>query len=1683
MTTITRSLLLATSLFFSTIIIGQTRYYVNAAASGAGDGSSWSDAYPNLQDALLHSVYGDTIWVAQGKYYPTTSTNRFFYFDLKNGVKLFGGFVGNETQLNQRDWNLYPSVLSGDIGVPGDSTDNSYTVASYGFADSTTIFDGFVVTGGNANSQSQFEPDNGRTKSGGGLYINNSNPMLESRPLIINCTFMSNYAINAGGGIYCRSSSIGSSSAIITNCIFQQNYAYSGAGMYLAGSGNYGDTKIEQCIFKRNYSDFYGAGIHFENNYGSKNLQITNDSFNQNFCWGGGSGVAIENTNEIATTTILDCNFNCNKSLGEGSSIVLVNYANAKPLKVENCNIVADTCFSGVISIYDGELNISNTKFVGNIGKEAGITLSGSAYKILNCLFINSTLNHNNSHALIYSYSSNNINNCDYIANCTFANNNLDGKSLIHRQTANYPPLRIHNTIIANNINQASTLLNTNNAELYISHSLVDVLDCSGIMTGPITCGPGMLYNLDPQFVDPDNGDFHLLPTSPAINAGNNAIVDSLGILTDIEGNPRIQGGTVDMGAYESSSGSNNPGVKYVNTNVQGGNDDGTSWANAYLDLQDALAASQYGDEIWVAQGTYYPTAGTDRNISFELKDGVKLYGGFVGNETQLSQRNWITNETILSGDIGMLGDSSDNSYTILFIGVSDTTTIVDGLIFKNGNADSPTSGGVLNKSNGAAIYISSDIYYAYPKILNCKFENNHAIKSGGAVYIINASQSSSAAPHFQNCLFKFNSADGEGGAIYKYGHSLVEIKDDIQNCTFENNSALLGGAISYTSYLPKDDTFEIVGCNFISNHAIQRGGGISLLAIYSQINEEKIEIRDCNFTNNQGISGGAIGMASNPSSLSITNSNFVGNLDTNSPNSFGAALAIFYGDQFLQDTNTFDLDISHCFFDNNSSNNSVIFLSNGNSLNNITKLTFKNNLVKNNSAGFVFNPFTSSNITNCIFEKNGSQENNFILTSYCHRNTISNSIFSNNNGILYKLGNPTATDTITNCTFHNNIGDTTATQLFGTALISNCIFDQEIEGNAFPFQAANVILENSLILSPDCSNLPAYVTCGADNIFGLAPVFADTAGGDFHLLPTSPGINAGNNDLVNTLGITSDYDGSPRIQFCNVDMGAFEAADYEVLSVSIASSTACSGQSNGSVQFTLLNGCEPYSYLWTNGTSTGTGATNLIPGDYTFTITDALGKSVEAQVEVPTYPSIVATLDATPYHCATGVNGTANLTINSGAAPFQLEWYDGSTDTILTNLSPGVYTVTITDANGCTFTDSVTVGLMGSLSLGINISPITCSGGSDGLATVQPIGGTMPYTWLWQNGETTPMLDSLGGGTYSATVTDAIGCTGDIEFTITPPTPVNVDIMVMQPLCFGKKGIAIVSGSGGTGNLHFLWDNGATTASTMLDEGTHTVTVTDESGCTAVGTVTIQAPPQLQVSLSVEPDILCFGASNGTIIVTPSGGSGQYGWNGPIENLSAGTYTVTVTDSNGCTAISETTIAEHPEITVTDTVTDASSPTASDGSVVLNSVTGGTGIGYQFEWSPTGTGNVISTEQNLTGVPTGDYSLTVTDSQGCSAVFPFSVDFNSAAVEARSNPFGAAIVPNPSGRAGASLFLSIHTGPLKVSVFDTQGRLVVAGQTIESSYALPKGLAAGSYRVVLENGKGRMVLTWVVGE
>ena len=249
-----------------------------------------------------------------------------------------------------------------------------------------------------------------------------------------------------------------------------------------------------------------------------------------------------------------------------------------------------------------------------------------------------------------------------------------------------------------------------------------------------------------------------------------------------------------------------------------GSNGSGSSWSDAAGDLQAVLSGAKSGAQIWVAAGTYKPTDSNDRMASFKVPSGVKVFGGFSGNEADVNSRDYEMNRTILSGEIGDPGVGTDNSYTIVYFKNSNAKTVLDGFVIENGYSDGTGDRGDLTRA-GAGVFNDGSNGVSIPVIQNCIFAGNYG-RDGAAIYNYGERGESSAS--IINCEFAYNKADLEGGAINNDGTNGI-CNALIRGCSFISNEASYGAAI-HNQGLKGEVNPLIQECSFSGNTAYIKG-------------------------------------------------------------------------------------------------------------------------------------------------------------------------------------------------------------------------------------------------------------------------------------------------------------------------------------------------------------------------------------------------------------------------------------------------------------------------------------------------------------------------------------------------------------------------------------------------------------------------------------------------------------------------------------------------------------------------------------------------------------------------------------------------------------------------------------------------------------------------------------------
>lgn len=371
--------------------------------------------------------------------------------------------------------------------------------------------------------------------------------------------------------------------------------------------------------------------------------------------------------------------------------------------------------------------------------------------------------------------------------------------------------------------------------------------------------------------------------------------------------------------------------------------------------------------------------------------------------------------------------------------------------------------------------------------------------------------------------------------------------------------------------------------------------------------------------------------------------------------------------------------------------------------------------------------------------------------------------------------------------------------------------------------------------------------------------------------------------------------------------------------------------------------------------------------------------------------------------------------------------------------------------------------------------TPPACALDTNGTATVTVTSGQSPYTYLWGNGATTPSLSGLGAGTYVCTVTAGNGCTLTDSVTIAAPSPLVDTLAWTDPSCATTTDGSIdLTVAGGTPGYSYLWSTGDSTADlTGLGGGTYYVDFVDTNGCAGSDTVTLVQPTAISL-VGGPANILCFGQVNGAISTTTSGGTPGYSYlwstgdsTADILGLAAGTYSVTVTDANGCMVADSFTITEPAAL---QSVTSVVTPDNGGGNGAIDLiVTGGTGP-FTYAWS---TG---ATTEDLSGLVTGTYTVTITDANFCTLVSTFVVDLvigvgnvDALAVQAWPIPFGDHL----------KLQLPTVVEAVQVVLYDLRG-VVMLQQTMAGGTVLEldtRSIAAGCYLLHVRSGDAQRTL------
>ena len=541
------------------------------------------------------------------------------------------------------------------------------------------------------------------------------------------------------------------------------------------------------------------------------------------------------------------------------------------------------------------------------------------------------------------------------------------------------------------------------------------------------------------------------------------------------------------------------------------------------------------------------------------------------------------------------------------------------------------------------------------------------------------------------------------------------------------------------------------------------------------------------------------------------------------------------------------------------------------------------------------------------------------------------------------------------------------------------------------------LVYNNNIIVSEDPSiiiteTINHDATCG--NSDGTSTVSATGGSGSgytyiWNITPSQSGetlSNVSSGSYIVT--VTDSHSCSDSLQININDASAPIITEITTSHINVL----CHGDSTGIAEISATGGTAPLNYYWSSSSNTATTETNLAAGQYTAFVVDANNCVSSMPINITEPDELHVIIYSSTDASCNGYNDGQAIASSSGGpvgTDYSYQWNaGGSTDSVANiNLQAGTYTVTVTDDNNCTTQKSITIAEPTAISIDTTdfTNPL-CFGDDDGTASIVFVSGgtsgTGNYSYLWNNGQTGQTAVNLQAGEYIVTVTDDHNCFDTITITLTQPTLLESSLSITSILCYGDNtGSATITGNGGTLPYTYSWSHNNLTNNIADDLliGDYWVTITDDHNCFNVDSFTITGPTMALDVASNFTNPTCYNDSTGEISLSVQGGTPDYSYywsNGEtsqnLNEISAGTYSVTVSDNNSCTEALSITLVNPDFISIVDSIYYEDFL----GNILLN-VSGGT-PDYTYLWSNGQTGNLIE------DLSSGYYSVTITDANGC---------------------------------------------------------------------------------------------------
>lgn len=875
---------------------------------------------------------------------------------------------------------------------------------------------------------------------------------------------------------------------------------------------------------------------------------------------------------------------------------------------------------------------------------------------------------------------------------------------------------------------------------------------------------------------------------------------------------------TLFFGLYSFCAAAQYCGPLHVHPGATGAGT-GESWQDAFVHLQDALDAAQPGAQIWVAAGVYLPQKDTtgnaapanDRSKTFFINKDIQLYGGFAGAEQELSQRDPAAHPTILSGDLGTTGVATDNAYHVLWLALVSPLCIIDGFTITRGNANASD----VNGTGGGILLRHQPLQYAAPVIRNCIIEHNHAT-TGGGFYTATDSWAGPSVS-IEHCKFRNNTA-GSGGGIYFQQSMVAEVGLQLTNVEFSDQSIgqYGGGLYANGHFTARDCRFEnnssnrgaganleggtaiLENCAFIGNTSLRNGGGLRMERTTATVvnclflgNEANI-LNESSTTSNAG--GGMFYRGSNTSFAKLANCVFSGNKGQN-----GAGFA-----QTTTVLNTSSAELDNCTFAGNNGASAVARLQ-GN-------LTIENSIIFGNEG----TALTGGTARSCIIEGgyagtgNVSVDPLFVaLPSFLLAPTAAGNLKLQSGSPAIDQGNNTLAPTgfiadadgnhrMINCTIDRGAFE------FGTSGASDRICYADADGDglgnaAMPRLACNTCPGGFVSNNSDCDDSNSAITlmlpppaaiqlttefCRGEPSITLRSIQSATPGRLVWVLVQAPPGSRfeGQEPLEFHAGaVNAEFStGTDNLLMCSTP-------SYQNTSVNgvwmfetyYETAAGCRSAVQQGFSITVRQTSTTHLSATACNSYTFNGQTYTQSGIYTQMLTNAGGCDSLFILHLEIVSPPASQFDVQHPSCADSGNGQATVAAAQGAPPFNYLWSDGQTTPVAIGLTTGLYTVTLTDANGCISIDTVILTPQYQLLSSFTVmgTPV-CHGDSTAAVTVSPMGGAAPFEYQWLHGPQTASLSGLPAGIYHVTITDANGCTATGATIFTDPPLLDISIV-----------------------------------------------------------------------------------------------------------------------------------------------------------------------------------------------------------------------------------------------------------------------------------------------------------------